>query len=117
MIQSLIYESFTEFAAQKDYESLGILTGNLNVLWEKKLYFLLSAEMLKYIQKLLLDYAEGREEGLTEEIVIAMIGVIVHSWGNSVEDVIFCLLHHAESKKVQQMSYKILQGKDVQAPK
>ena len=117
MIQSLIYESFTEFAAQKDYESLGILTGNLNVLWEKRLYFLLSAEMLKYIQKLLLDYAEGREEGLTEEIVIAMIGVIVHSWGNSVEDVIFCLLHHAESKKVQQMSYKILQGKDVQAPK
>ena len=117
MIQSLIYESFTEFAAQKDYESLGILTGNLNVLWEKKLYFLLSAEMLKYIQKLLLDYAEGREEGLTEEIVIAMIGIIVHSWGNSVEDVIFCLLHHAESKKVQQMSYKILQGKDVQAPK
>ena len=115
--QGILDTRFRELVEKKDFYALEILTGNLEILWDKKLYFILSMDLLKYMQKLLTEYANGERNELPEAIVISMINTVVHSWSGSVETAIFQLFHNSENPRVQQMSYKILQAREVQAPK
>lgn len=116
-IQKYLYKVFIELIESNNYVSFEILTGNLQILWDKKLYFIIPIELLEHIQRLLLAYSNGEFHDMPEQIILSMIDTIVHGWNSSVEKVIFSLFHNSENKKVQQMSYKILQSREVQAPK
>lgn len=115
--QTVLFSGFKEIISNKDYATLDILSSNLQIFWDKNLYFMIPLNMLKYMQEILNDYAQGEYEDIPEMIIIAMMNVIVHGWNESVEKVIFNLYHNAESNRIRQLGNKILQNREVQAPK
>ena len=116
-VHNKLEQRFKTLLEEKSFIELENLTSNMQIFWDKKLFFLIPLSLIKFMEKILVEYCEGEYGDLTEEIIISMIETICHSWNATVESVLFKLYNNTSNKRIKQLSYKILQGREVQAPK
>lgn len=117
IVHNELEKRFKTLLEEKSFVELENLTSNMQIFWDKKLFYLIPISTIRIMETLLSAYSEGEYEDLTEEIVISMIETIRHSWNGNVESVLFKLYNNTSNQRIQQLSYKILQGREVQAPK
>lgn len=116
LVQEALHAVFRELLAQGDHMKLECLTSNFRMFWDKKLWSFLSWDILADMQKVLMIYSENETE-LPTPVVISIIETVVQSWNNDVEKAIFALYKNSDNPKVQELSYKKLKERKIEAPK
>lgn len=115
MVEEELEKKFRMLLETEDYEQLDCLTSNFQMFWNKKLYSLLSKQLLEQMQEVLLIYAQN-EIPMPQTIVISIIETIVHSWNKEVEKVMFTLYNQSANQKVQEVSFKKLKTRKIEEP-
>ncbi len=95
---------------------LNCLASNFQIFWDKHLYAFLSQNILGEICNLLMGYARNSVI-FPSGIVISLIETIVHSWNRDVETTMFALYKNAVDEKVQEVSFKKLKERKIEAPR
>ena len=116
IVQEALTSRFDELADRRDYRRLECLTSNFQMFWDKKLYHLLSRDVLRRMGVMLIDYAQG-DMDVPSGIVISMIETIVHAWNDDVEKVVFTLYQKSPDRKVQEVSFRKLKERKIEAPR
>lgn len=120
LLQTTFNEKFRQLCAQESYEEMGHLASNLQIFWDKKIYALISRELIANIQEFLKEYAVNRVCA-GDALVGNLIKTINYSWKNGsssdVESIMFLLYNRAKSVAIQNLSYRILKDRRIEAPK
>lgn len=115
LLQDEIYNRFKHCLAINDFDSLDTLSGNLQMFWEKKMYSLISRELLLYMQECMEKVVEGRLL-ISYSTAISIIEIMVRNWNKDTERVLFSLYKYADNERIQQISLKKLKERKIEAP-
>lgn len=120
LLQTVLNEKFCQLRTQENYGEMGHLASNLQIFWDKKIYSLISRELLTNIQEFLKDYAMNRVTA-GDALIGNLMKTISHSWkdggSSEVESVMFLLYNRARSAAIQNLSYSMLKNRRIEAPK
>lgn len=116
LVQQKLEKSFRNLLEKEDYPSLDCLVSNFQILWSKKLYSILSKNILSQIKDLLFIYSENKIP-VPQNIIISLIETIVHNWNADVEKALFALYKNSDNRQVQETSLKKLKERKTDAPK
>lgn len=115
-VRRKIRDKFKEYVEDRNYNPLIYLTANFQMFWDNRLYSLLDIETIKAMCDVLNEYA-GNAVNIPETIVISMIETLMYSYSKEVEEVLFALYKNSNNRKIQELCFKKLKGREIQAPK
>ncbi len=115
-INKALEKKFGQLLEIEDYNGLECLVSNFQIFWDKKLYSLLSKDILEQMRGMLINYVQNSMP-VPQTIIISIIETIIHSWNSSIEKVLFMLLKNSDNKRVQDISFKKLKEREIEAPK
>lgn len=116
LVHQKLEKCFRDLLETEDYASLECLASNFQMLWDKKLYGILSKNILLQINDVLFIYSENRIP-VPQNIIISLIETIVHSWNPDVEKALFALYKNSENRRVQETSLRKLKERKTDAPR
>lgn len=115
LVQQELYKTYLDLVTMRMHTALENFSSNLQVFWGKKLFSLISGDLLNAIIRDLKTYAY--EQTFTEETVISLLEVLLHRFGNSVEKIMFLLYQSDCPQNIRMYILKTLKGMDIQPPK
>lgn len=116
LVRRALERQFRHLLETEDYERLDCLTSNMQMFWEKKLWKFFSKDLLDSIAEVLQVYAQNTT-AVPPSIAVALIETIVHDWNQRVEKAMFALYKQSDNQRIQELSYKKLKARNIEAPK
>lgn len=116
ILQNAFYNVFCEQKNNRDDRCLENYLGNLEMFWDKKMYSLLNRQLIIQIEDLLGEYTV-MEQPYSDYIVMSAIEIIEKSWNAKVESLFFNMEKNAPSKKIQEVCFKKLKTRKIDAPR
>jgi len=110
------FRELLESDAYDQYERLDCLTSNFQMFWNKNLYRLLSKGVLDTMRDMLTVYAQNTVD-VPADIIVSVIETVVHSWNAGVEKAVFALYKQSDNQRIQEISFKKLKERQIEAPK
>lgn len=109
-------DKFRELVENGNDKQLICLTSNFQMFWDNKLYSLLDMDTLKDMCAVLKRYAKNSSD-IPDAVIISMIETLMHRYSKDFEAALFALYKHSTNRKIQELSYKKLKSREIQAPR
>ena len=119
VFQNELHNHLCELVAQRNLQQLSNYVGNLQIFWDKGLFFLLSNYCLNEISSILTKYVQG-DLNLDDDTVISLLEIHMHRYSVSFEGILFAIYENAQktqNTKIRSYIFKKLKERDIQPPK
>lgn len=115
LVQTALLDHFHALVEAGDKEGLNNFASNLNVFWTRRVFTLISDDLMNAIGDALSLYA-NQPEKLTASVAIALIGIGMKKFDGNFEKILFAVYRGKADLQVKNFIFRCLKERNIQAP-